>query len=132
MVFLLCFAFGCQEQAEEVAEEAATEVAALSDEDVSAIKTTLDDYVQAVLAGGTEAILEFFTEDTTAIAEGVVLKGREALKKEVFNKLTYTALSQTLEEIDGRDDLAFVRGTLSATVSPKGAPETVQYTGKFL
>lgn len=89
--------------------------------------------MQAVLAGGTEAILEFYTEDSTAIAEGASLKGREAFKEEVFSKLTYTELNKTLEEIDGRDDLAYVWGTLSATMGPKGAPETVQsYTGKFL
>ncbi len=124
LVFLFCFTFSCTKQAE---------VSALSDEDVAAIKTTLDDYAQAVLADDTEAILEFFTEDSTAIAEGASIQGREAMKEEVFSKLTYTALNQTIEEIDGRDDLAYVWGALSATMGPKGAPETVQsYTGKFL
>ncbi len=124
LVFLLCFTFGCTKQAE---------VSAFSDEDVAAIKTTLDDYVQAVLAGEAEAILEFFTEDTTTIADGVLLKGREALKEEVFSKITYTALNQTLEEIDGRDDLAFVWGTMSLTGEGfEGVPGPVQGTGKFL
>ncbi len=55
LVLLLCLSFSCQKQGE----KAETEVGALSDEDVAAIKTTLDSLVQAALAGGTEAILEF-------------------------------------------------------------------------
>jgi len=130
LVILLCFTFGCQ-QGEEPVEEAVAEVGALSDEDVAAIKTTLDSLAQALLAGGTEAILEFFTEDTTVIAEGGISKGREELK-EIFSKVTYTAFNQTLEEIDGRYDLAFVRGTASLTMEAEGAPEPIQGTGKFL
>ena len=127
LVILLCFAFGCQQ-----GEKAETEVGALSDEDVAAIKTAYDSLAQALLAGGTEAILEFFTEDTTVITAEGILKGREALKKEVFSKVTYTAFNQTLEEIDGRYDLAFVRGTASLTMEAEGAPEPIQGTGKFL
>ena len=127
LALLLCLSFSCQKQGE----KAETEVGALSDEDVAAIKTTLDSLDQAVLAGGTEAILEFYTEDTIGIWEGAFLKGREALK-EVFSKVTYTALNHTLEEIDGRDDLAFVWGTISLTMAVEGAPEPVQGTAKFL
>ncbi len=127
LALLLCLSFSCQEQGEK--EE--TEVGALSDEDVAAIKTTLDSLVQAALAGGTEAILEFYTEDTIGIWEGAFLKGREAMK-EALSKVTHTAFNQTLEEIDGRYDLAFVRGTASVTMEAEGAPEPIQGTAKFL
>ncbi len=112
LALLLCLSFSCQKQGE----KAETEVGALSDEDVAAIKTTLDDFTQACLAGGAEAILEFYTEDTTMIGEGTFFKGREALK-EALSKVTHTAWNQTIEEIDGRGNLAFVWGTISLTMA---------------
>jgi len=133
LVILLCFTFSCQ-QGEEVAEEA--RIVGLSDEDVAAIKTAHDAYIQAVLADGFEATIDFYTEDTILMAKGPMIQGREALKKsfEAFSKAspTVTAFNLTLLEIDGRDDLAFVRGTVSMTMVGEGIPEPIQYTGKFL
>ncbi len=133
LALLLCLSFSCQKQGE----KAETEVGALSDEDVAAIKTVYDDYEQALLAGGTEATLEFYTEDITVIMEkGVRFKGQGALKEalkaygEVFP--TVTAFNQTLEEIDGQGNLAFAWGTRSMTIAVEGAPEPTQWTGKFL
>ena len=94
LALLLCLSFSCQKQGE----KAETDVGALSDEDVAVIKTTLDDFTQAALAGGKEAILEFYTEDTTMIGPGTFFKGREALK-EALSKVTYTSFKQTLEEM---------------------------------
>ena len=134
LILLLCFTFSCQKQIEEVAEE--VEVKALSDEDVAAIKTAHDAYVQAVRAGGLEATIEFYTEDAILIAKGPMIQGREAIKEAfgAFSKAstTVTAFDLTLAEIDGRDDLAFVRGTVSMTMEAEGAPEPIQATGKFL
>jgi uncharacterized protein (TIGR02246 family) len=136
LVILLCFVFGCQKQAEEVAEKAAAEVAALSVEDVAAIKTLHDAYVQAVLAGGLEATVKFYAEDAILIAKGPIIQGREAFKKSLEGlskaSATITAFNLALAEIDGRDDLAFVRGTVSMSMTSKGAPEPIQFTGKFL
>ena len=136
LILILCFTFGCQQPVEEVAEEAAAKVAALSDEDVAAIKTAHDAYVQAVLAGGLGATIEFYTEDAILIAKGPIIQGREAIKEafEAFSKAspTITTFNLTLDEIDGRDDLALVRGMVSMTMEVEGATEPIQATGKFL
>ena len=133
LVILLCFTFSCQ-QGEEVAEEA--RIVGLSDEDVAAIKTTNDAYVQAALEGGLEATTEFYTEDTIMVAQGPMIQGREALKEErkALSKAsaTVTAFNQTIVKIDGRDNLAFVLGTVSITMEAEGLPEPMQVTGKFL
>ncbi|HDZ27582.1 hypothetical protein LCGC14_0447640 [marine sediment metagenome] len=137
LVILLCFAFGCQ-QGEEIAEEAG--IAGLSDEDVAAIKTANDAYVQAALEGGMEATTEFYTEDTImVVAGGPMIQGREALKEErkALSKAsaTVTAFNQTIVKIDGRDNLAFVLGTAYLTMTAEGLPEPMeptQVTGKFL
>ena len=111
-------------------------IKALSDEDVAAIKAAHDAYAQAVLEGGLEATLEFYTEDAILVAKGPIIQGKEAIKKAfaAFSKasMTVTAFDLTLAEIDGRDDLAFVRGTVSMTMEGEGAPEPIQATGKFL
>ncbi len=125
LVFLLCFTFSCQQQVEEVAEEA--RIVDLSDEDVAAIKTVNDAYVQAVLEGGLEATTEFYTEDTIMVAQGPMIQGREALKearKKALSKAsaTVTAFNQTIVKIDGRDNLAFVLGTVSITMAAEGWP----------
>jgi uncharacterized protein (TIGR02246 family) len=133
LVFLLCFAFSCQ-QGEEVAEEAG--IAGLSDEDVAAIKTANDAYVQAALEGGLEATTEFYTEDTIMVAQGPMIQGREALKEErkALSKAsaTVTAFNQTIVKIDGRDNLAFVLGTAYITMTAEGFTEPTYFTGKFL
>jgi uncharacterized protein (TIGR02246 family) len=133
LVFLFCFTFSCQ-QGEEVAEEA--RIVGLSDEDVAAIKTTNDAYVQAALEGGLEATTEFYTEDTIMVAQGPMIQGREALKekRKALSKAsaTVTAFNQTIVKIDGRDNLAFVLGTVSITMEAEGLPEPMQVTGKFL
>ena len=134
LVFLLCFAFSCQ-QGEEVAEEAG--IASLSDEDVAAIKTANDAYVQAALEGGLEATTEFYTEDTIMVTWGwTMIQGREALKEErkALSKAsaTVTAFNQTIVKIDGRDNLAFVLGTFFITMAAEGLPEPMQVDWKFL
>jgi len=130
LALLLCLSFSCQKQGE----KAETEVGALSDKDVAAIKTALDSMEQTLLADTLEAHLEFYTEDVILIKEGPIIEGREAFK-EALSKIptvTLTAVNLTIAEIDGRYDLAFVRGTFSVTMEAEGAPEPIQWTGKFL
>ena len=135
LVFLLCFTFSCQ-YSEEPVEEAVAEVGALSDEDVAAIKAVNHAFVQAALEGGLEATTEFYTEDTIMVAQGPMIQGREALKekRKALSKasVTVTAFNQTIVKIDGRDNLAFVLGTVSITMEAEGLPEPMQVTGKFL
>jgi uncharacterized protein (TIGR02246 family) len=135
LVFLLCFTFSCQ-YSEEPVEEAVAEVGALSDEDVAAIKAVNHAFVQAALEGGLEATTEFYTEDTIMVAQGPMIQGREALKekRKALSKAsaTVTAFNQTIVKIDGRDNLAFVLGTVSITMTAEGLPEPMQVTGKFL
>ncbi len=132
LALLLCLTFSCQT----LTEEAETEAGALSDEDVAAIRTAYDAILQATLAGNMEATLEFYTEDAILIMGGIVIEGREAYKEtlKALSKasLTFTALNMTIAEIDGRYDLAFVRGTSSTTMEREGVPEPIQRTGKFI
>ncbi|MDH5203197.1 MAG: SgcJ/EcaC family oxidoreductase [Nitrospirota bacterium] len=127
LVILLCFTFSCQ-QGEEVAEEAA-----LSDEDVAAIKASTEAYVQAVKSEDFTAFAALYTEDAVLMPPNQpIVQGREAILTwaEAFPPLTEFSLSAV--EIDGRGDLAFVRGTYSMTIALEGAPEPIQDTGKYI
>jgi uncharacterized protein (TIGR02246 family) len=132
LALLLCLSFSCQT----LTEKAETEAGALSEEDVAAIRKAHDTILQATLAGRMEETLEFYTEDTVLIMEGIIVEGREAYKEtlKALSKasLTVTAANITIAEIDGRYDLAFVRGTTSTTMGREGVPEPIQRTGKFI
>ena len=130
LVFLLCFTFGCQ-QGEEVAEEVG--VKALSDDDVAAIKASTEAFIQAVRSEDWAAFVALYTEDAVFMPPNQpMVQGRAAIQtwEEAFP--TITEFNLTVEEIDGRGDLAYARGTYSVTVKPEGVPEPIQDTGKYL
>ena len=130
LVILLCFAFGCQ-QGEEMTEEVG--VKALSDEDVAAIKAATEEYIQAVNSDDSAATAALYTENAVLMPPNEsMIQGRAAIQTwEEAGPIT-TEFNLTVEEIDGRGDLAFVRGTYSITVVLEGAPEPIQDTGKYV
>lgn len=63
VILLICFTVSCQQPVKEVAEEAAAEVAALSDEDVARIKASTEAFVQAVRSEDWTAVAALYNED---------------------------------------------------------------------
>jgi ketosteroid isomerase-like protein len=130
LVILLCFAFSYQ-QGEEVAEEVG--VKALSDEDVAAIKTAHDAYGQTMISKDWAALIAMHTEDAVIMPPNMpLIQGREAIQAWNEASPPITAFNLTCVEIDGRGDLAYVRGVYTLTMELKGAPQPIQDTGKFL
>ena len=130
LVFLLCFTFGCQ-KAEEVAEEVG--VKAITDEDVAAIRATLDMYVQYGLSGDWDSWVTLFTEDTIIMLPNApILQGREAYKEFMEAYPVITEITLPVVEVDGYGDLAFARGTYSVKIEMEGVPEPIQDRGKYL
>ena len=130
LVILLCFSFCCQQQGEEVAEDVG--VVGLTDEDVTAIKKMLADQEPLLLAGDFEGYSQLFTEDVVIMAPNApVMKGREAWLQ-FFAGLTVTAFNSNLLEVDGCDDIACGRGTISITFEVEGVSEPVSDSGKWV
>jgi uncharacterized protein (TIGR02246 family) len=130
LVFLLCFAFSCQ-QGEEVAEEPG--VKPLSDEDIAANKALTAAYVQGINSKDWAAVTVLYTEDAILMPPNQPLvQGREAILvwAEAFPPLTEFDL--TLVEIDGYGDLAYVRGMGTMTMTPESAPEPIKDTVKYI
>jgi ketosteroid isomerase-like protein len=125
LVILLCFTFGCQ-QAKEVAEEVG--VKALSNEDVAAIKETIQAFVKAGLAGDWDSFFAPFTEDVVWMwPNQPATEGLQALKELSWVRAVENEMSAI--DIDGRDDLAYIRGSQSLLLDYEGA---VKDKSKFL
>jgi len=123
---VLALALACQ--------PAAQEASALSDEDIAAIRSLIDSYEQAVIAGDYQAAAAVWAEDVIRMPPNVpMIQGKAAMMEE-FEARTYVVeeFDQAFEEIDGRDGLAYARGPYSITLAIPGYPEPVSDTGKSL
>jgi len=122
LVFLLCFAFSCQQ----------TEVSALSDEDMAAIKATAETFSLAVSSEDFTALAELFTEEAVLMPPNLPrIQGKEAVQA-WFEANPPTTEILTIEEIVGCGDLAFVCGTYSQTIALEGVPSPVHNIGKYI
>ena len=111
---------------------AAQEAGPLSDADVSAIRGVVDAFGEALLAGDWDATGALFTEDVVFMVPDVPELGRAAWRAMVDEaQLAYHEVTFEVSEIDGRADLAFLRGTFSGTVSA-GEAEPSEVVSKYV
>jgi len=132
LVILLCFTFGCQKQAEEVAEEVG--VKALSNEDVAAIKALGPALDEAALAGDWDAVVALFTEDGMWMGpNSPITQGHSAMMDLLESSgMTVTEHKVELVEVDGCGDIAYGRATWVETFSIEGVAEPIKEEGKIL
>jgi uncharacterized protein (TIGR02246 family) len=106
----------------------------LSAEDQEAIRATLETMMQAQQAGDWAAAGAMCIEDHLAMpANRPVMVGRQAWVEwmESFDA-TFTHMSAEVDDIDGRGDLAYLRGTYSEAYVAAEGDEPVEGSGKFL
>ena len=58
--------------------------------------------------------------------------GRAAFERWIASFPRVLRMTLTVDEVDGRADLAYVRGTYAMTLHPDGAPSPVDDVGKYL
>jgi len=109
----------------------------LTDEDVAAIRSAAEqEVVEATLAGDWSRFVASFTEDAVRLPPNEPLhQGRDAIRQWAeanWGPLTFTEFTMTVEDVDGRGDLAYAWGPYAATVEVPGLPESVKDIGKFL
>lgn len=111
----------------------AAEVAQLSEEDKAAIQNLLDRLVQAELAGDWEAVYAMYTEDIVEMPSNQpAIEGLAAVREWIESQdFTISEMTVTVADIDGRGDLAYLRGTFTETfVVGEGQP--TQSQGKYV
>jgi uncharacterized protein (TIGR02246 family) len=112
----------------------AQEPAALSEEDVAAIRAVAESYTEATLANDYAAVAAHYTQDAVLMSPNQpLIDGRAAIQAALEGLPgTVTEYSSTPVEIEGRGDLAYARGAFTQARAIVGMAERVRDTAKYL
>ncbi|KPK82020.1 MAG: hypothetical protein AMS25_03810 [Gemmatimonas sp. SM23_52] len=109
------------------------EAGPLSEEDVAAIRAANDAWIQAFGDNDDAALVALYSDDAVIMPPNEsVIEGQAAIQTYYeADAVTVTEYSESILEIDGRDGLAYIRGTSSmAGIDEAGQPVTE--SGKYL
>ncbi|NIN71267.1 MAG: DUF4440 domain-containing protein [Gemmatimonadetes bacterium] len=116
---------------ERVGEPPAQEAAGLSEEDVAAIHTLHGKYVEAERATDWDALAALVAEDVVLMPPNRPVEDWASwLEGVTARDFGVIDLSSTVQEIDGRDGLAYLRANYSETYTLDGDPEPLEAVGK--
>jgi uncharacterized protein (TIGR02246 family) len=115
----------------------AQEAAGLSEEDIAVLKAHEEqEWPQAILAGDAAAAAGLHSEDAVRLGPNEpVLRGRaniQAYFEEWFSKFDVTEFTQSVEDVDGRGDLAYVRGSGRIVITRVDTGEQFADEGKHV
>lgn len=105
----------------------------LSEADIKKIDDVTQTAVNAALARDFATWASLFLDDAVVNPPNEpAVKGRAAIRAwlEKFPPITEFKLNH--EKVEGREDLAYVLGTYTMTITPPGAPGPVKDSGKFV
>jgi uncharacterized protein (TIGR02246 family) len=105
----------------------------LSDADKAAIRAVSDSFVAYVRANRDSAAASLFTEQAVWMpANRGIVEGRPAILAFFQASRGLEAFTLSSVDIDGRGDLAYVRGTYTFAISSPDGKSAVGDRGKFL
>jgi ketosteroid isomerase-like protein len=115
---------------------ASQEPATLSEQDVEAIRTLIEqDFTAKLAAHEMESVGAMLTESAVIMPFGEPQQEGRATIVDILDRnwgvLPIAEFTQQALKIDGRGDLAYARGTYSIKVQGQGLPQ-IQDQGKFL
>ena len=104
----------------------------LSESDIQNIRELSNQFAKNIVARDYEGLANLYTEDAVFMPPGPTATGRSEIRKwmEAFPPASKFELQ--IDEIDGQDDLAYVRGHFHMVMHPEGAPEPVEDHGKYV
>lgn len=107
----------------------------MNTKDVESIRSLLAEYNQICAVGDAAAYAALFTEDAVSMPPNAPpLVGRSAVEKwaeNLFNQMSVRVTSEDAEMVFA-GEWAFLRGTYSATFSPKAEGAPIEDTGTWL
>ena len=108
-------------------------LAPLSATDIAAIETTQLQFAAAFLRRDFDALGALYTDDAVVMPPNEpAVHGRTAVKAWMAAFPVVTDFTLSAGRIEGRADLAYVRGTYTMTLRPEGAQTPVMVRGKYL
>jgi len=105
----------------------------VSERDRTAIAALSETFSKTMVAKDWKSIASLYTTDGVLYPAGEsAVKGRASIEAclEPLSSLTGFLLRNT--KVEGHDDLSYVQGTFTMTITPKGAAAPVEHSGYFL
>ena len=131
LVFLFCFAFGCQQQSDRFTDEPAVDVEA----DKEAIIALLNNNASVISAEDLDGWLSLFTENAIFMNPNAeTLRGVEASRMyatPVFQQFDHE-IGITIDEVEVSSNWAFARWSFTWKFTPKADGDTMEENGKEL
>jgi uncharacterized protein (TIGR02246 family) len=108
-------------------------LATLSQEDVMAIHQTHEEWRHRMLSQDFHGLANLYTEDAILMPpQCAAIEGRKAIREWMAAYPRITQFTFDIRDIDGSDDLAYVRGAFTMRFHPPGATEPIEAVGKFI
>ena len=104
----------------------------LSGADAAALRAVHDRFSAALLRQDFDAVAALYAEDATLLPpQEPAVHGRAAIRKWTAAMPRVTRIVLHVDDLDGRADVAYMRGTFAMTLEPEGAPP-VSVVGKYV
>lgn len=105
----------------------------LSDSDIGNIRRRSEDFSQRIVRQDFQGLASLYTEDAVLMPPGQpAVTGRPDIRKWMEAFPLVNRFDLHIDEADGYEDMAYVRGRFLMVLTPKGAPGPVENTGKYL
>jgi len=107
--------------------------AKLTDADIAALRATTGAIAADILARRDSASVAQYAQNAVFMTPNApALEGRAAIRAWFEQSPPMTTFTLSVVEIDGRGDLAYVRGTYALTIAAAGRTPAISDHGKFL
>jgi len=104
----------------------------LSSADAAALRAVHDRFSAALLRQDFDAVAALYAEDATLLPpQEPAVHGRAAIRKWTAAVPRVTRIVLQVDDLDGRADVAYMRGAFAMTLEPEGAPP-VSLAGKYV
>ncbi len=105
----------------------------ISDVDVEKMRAISEDFAKKVTGADFEGLAILYTEDAVLMPPGhPAVTGRANILKWTEAYPPVTKFEFHFDEVDGYEDIAYVRGRYLMQFTPEGSPEPVEDRGKFV
>ena len=108
-------------------------IGTLSSADREAIRAASERFSTLLVGRDFAALAQLYTQDAVIMPpHQPAVRGRAAFETWITSFPRVSRFTLNNEEIDGRADVAYVRGSFTMTIHPEGAPGPIEDVGKYL